>query len=253
MNVRIVIVNPMHASNLGSIARLVGNFGLSDVVVVSPRCDVLSSEARALATLHAVGLLEKFRVVSTLRDALEGSGYAIGFSRRTGDMRRPDLGWSELPSSVRREERVDLVFGPEDTGLSQDDLTLCSAICALPTHPSVPSMNLSQAVAVVLSGCVWSELPSEAQKPTVQTRFETERPISAESLLHLVSHWRQTMVEIGLTRDGNPDRLLHYFHRILNRASLSEREGSMLRGYLSQVQIALGIRKTRKESHHADS
>ena len=247
MNLRLVIVNPMHATNIGSIARLAGNFAVDDVVVVNPRCEVLSSEARALATTHAASVLESFKVVPTLRDALEGSGYAIGFSRRTGDMRRPDLGWSDLPSLLSRPERVDLVFGPEDTGLSQDDLTLCSAICSLPTNPKIPSLNLSQAVGIVLAGCLWNSLPEEQQRPTVKTRFEAERPLTAEGLLHLVSHWRQTMVDVGLTRDGNPDRLLHYFHRILNRAELSEREGNMLRGYFSQIQVVLGKRQIRKD------
>ncbi|MFZ9519287.1 MAG: RNA methyltransferase [Silvanigrellaceae bacterium] len=247
MNLRLVIVNPMHATNLGAIARLAGNFGVTDVVVVSPRCDVLSSEARALATTHAGTILESFKVVSSLREALEGAGYAVGFSRRTGDMRRPDMAWSDLPTLPERSERVDLVFGPEDTGLSQDDLTLCSAICTLPTNPKVPSLNLSQAVGIVLAGCLWNALPEGKQIPSVKTRFEAERPITAEGLLHLVSHWRQTMVDVGLTREGNPDRLLHYFHRILNRAELSEREGNMLRGFFSQVQVAIGKRQIRKD------
>lgn len=249
-SIRIVVVSPMHSANIGAIARLAGNFGVDDVVIVAPRCDVFSSEARALATVHAASKLENFSVKNSLREALEGAEFVVGFSRRTGDMRRPDLGWSDLPACVNRSGRTDLVFGPEDTGLLQDDLTLCSAICTLPTHPSVPSLNLSQAVGIVLAGCVWNGLPEDQQKPQVETRFEDEKSISAESLLHLVGHWRQTMVEIGLTRDGNPDRLLHYFHRVLNRAALSEREGNMFRGYLSQVQVALGIRKLRKDSAH---
>lgn len=247
MNLRLVIVNPMHSTNIGSIARLAGNFAVNDVVVVNPRCDVLSSEARALATTHASAVLESFKVLPTLRDALEGAGFAVGFSRRTGDMRRPDLGWSELSSLPSRTERVDLVFGPEDTGLSQDDLTLCSAICSLPTNPKVSSLNLSQAVGIVLAGCLWNSMSEEQQKPIVKTRFESERPITAEGLLHLVSHWRQTMVDVGLTREGNPERLLHYFHRILNRAELTEREGNMMRGYFSQIQVALGKRQIRKD------
>lgn len=246
MNLRLVLVRPMHASNIGAVARLAGNFGVDDIAVVSPRCDIFSSEARALATVHATQILEKFTVADSLREALVGSQFAVGFSRRIGDMRRPDLGWSDLSTCLRREGRVDFIFGPEDTGLNQDELSLCSAICTLPTQPSVPSLNLSQAVAVVLAGSLWQTLPNDTQKPVVQIRLESERPLSAEGLLHLVEHWRQTMIDIGLTRDGNPDRLLHYFHRVLVRTSLSEREGNMFRGYLSQIQIALEKRRARK-------
>jgi TrmH family RNA methyltransferase len=246
MSVRLIIVSPMHASNIGSIARLAGNFGVSDVVVVSPRCDVFSSEAFALATVHARSVLEAFQIKSSLAEAIEGAQYVIGFSRRVGDLRRPDLGWSDLPSSVNHQGRVDLVFGPEDTGLLHQDLTLCSAVCTLPTQPGVPSMNLSQSVAVVLAGALWNQLSKDDEKPVIKTRFEAEKPLSAEGLRHLVAHWRQSMVDIGLTNDGNPDRLLHYFHRILNRSGLSEREANMLRGFLSQIQMAVGTRQLKK-------
>jgi len=245
---RIVLVAPMHASNVGAVARLCGNFGVNDVHVVAPRCDVLSDEARMLATHHARGILEGFKVCATLREALGEADTIIGFSRRMGDMRRPDLGWSELPE-LRAQSGVNcLVFGPEDTGLSHDDLSLCTHLCTLPTHPGMPSMNLSQAVGVVLAGALWQGGSSLPEKPTVATRLESEKPIAAQSLLSLIDHWKQVMVEVELNRDGNPDRLLHYFHRILNRAQITEREGSMLRGFFSQIQIQLGTRKTKKES-----
>ncbi len=245
---RIVLVAPMHASNVGSVARVCGNFGVNDVRIVAPRCDVLCEDARMLATHHARGILEGFSVCASLREAVGEAERIVGFSRRMGDMRRPDLGWSDLPELRTQPGLTSLVFGPEDTGLSHDDLSLCTHLCTLPTHPTIPSMNLSQAVAVVLAGVVWqggSEIP---EKPAVSTRFESERPISAQSLLSLVDHWKQVMVDVELTRDGNPERLLHYFHRILNRAQITEREGSMLRGFFSQIQIQLGTRKTKKES-----
>jgi tRNA/rRNA methyltransferase len=244
---RLILVSPLHASNVGAVARLCGNFGIHEVVLVGPRCDPFSEDAKTLATQHAQPILERFSVVDQLRDAIRGSAAVIGFSRRLGDQRRPDVSWGELPSFLSTDGRLDLVFGPEDTGLSQSDLTLCSHLCALPTHPSVPSLNLSQAVAVVLSGLLWPDAQGVEQKPLVKTRFEDERPIASESLLSLVEHWKSVMIDVDLTKDGNPDRLLHYYHRILLRAGLSEREGNMLRGFLSQIQITLGTRKLKRE------
>lgn len=246
-HVRVVVVSPMHASNVGAIARLCGNFAVTDVFVVAPRCDVESNEAKMLATHHATDLLASFKVVTKLKEAITGAGSVVGFSRRVGDLRRPDLSWSDLPHCAESTEQLCLVFGPEDTGLSHDDLTLCTHVCALPTHPRVPSMNLSQAVAVVLAGVFWQARAAD-ETPVVKTRFEDEKPIAPQSLLSLIEHWRAVMVDVGLTKDGNPDRLLHYYHRLLNRAQISEREGSMLRGFLSQIQITLGTRKTKKES-----
>lgn len=234
--IRIVIVSPMHAGNVGSIARVCGNFNIRDVFVVAPRCDIRSDEARTFATYHAQEILQGFTECSTLAEALKGAQCVVGLSRRLGDLRRPDLAWSGLPEVVGRPGLTCLVFGAEDTGLSQADLTLCTHICALPTHPSVPSMNLSQAVTAVLAGSVWQTPDVKEHRPVVTTRFETERPVSAEGMHSLVEHWREVMVAVGLTRDGNPDRLLHYYHRVLNRSALTEREANMLHGFLSQIE-----------------
>ncbi|MEY2986837.1 MAG: hypothetical protein RJB13_358 [Pseudomonadota bacterium] len=234
--IRIVIVSPMHAGNVGSIARVCGNFNIEDICVVSPRCDIRSDEAKTFATYHAQDRLLSFKECATLADALKGAQCVVGLSRRIGDLRRPDITWSDLPDVVQQPGLTCLVFGSEDTGLSQADLTLCTHICALPTHTSVPSMNLSQAVTAVLAGSVWQTPEIKGHKPTVTTRFESEHPVSADGMHSLVEHWRQVMVAVGLTRDGNPDRLLHYYHRVLNRSGLTEREANMLHGFLSQIE-----------------
>jgi len=247
---RIVLVSPLHASNVGAIARLCGNFSVNDVFIVAPRCDILSDDARKLATHHTQPILENFKVCQTLREALLGVECVVGFSRRLGDMRRPDVAWPHLPALMSESETACLVFGPEDTGLSQDDLTLCSHLCSLPTHAQMPSMNLSQAVAVVLAGALWQGNMASLEKPAIKTRHYSEKPISSHGMLSLVEHWREVMVDVELNRDGNPDRLLHYYHRVLNRAQISDREANMLRGFLSQVQIKLGTRKTKKELDH---
>jgi tRNA C32,U32 (ribose-2'-O)-methylase TrmJ len=114
----------------------------------------------------------------------------------------------------------------------------------------MPSMNLSQAVAVVLAGTLWQGNMAALEKPIIKTRHDAEKPISSHGMLSLVEHWREVMVDVELNRDGNPDRLLHYYHRVLNRAQISDREANMLRGFLSQVQIKLGTRKTKKELDH---
>lgn len=237
--IRIVLVSPMHSGNVGSVARICGNFNITDVCVVSARCDLKSEEAQAFATYHAQGILSSFVEYATLAEAVQGAQNVIGFSRRIGDLRRPDLKWGELPEMIQASRMTCFVFGSEDTGLSQSELTLCTHLCTLPTHASVPSMNLSQAVTAVLAGSVWQTPAAKEYFPEVKTRFETERPVNAAAMHSLIEHWRQVMIAVGLTRDGNPDRLLHYYHRILNRSDLTEREANMLHGFLSQVEKKL--------------
>ncbi|MEY2987106.1 MAG: hypothetical protein RJB13_627 [Pseudomonadota bacterium] len=237
--IRVVLVSPMHAGNVGSVARICGNFGITDVCVVAPRCDLKSEDAQIFATYHAHGILNGFVECATLAEAVQGAQCVVGFSRRIGDLRRPDLKWAELPEVIQTEGLTCFVFGSEDTGLAQSDLTLCTHLCTLPTNASVPSMNLSQAVTAVLAGSVWQTPTVKEYFPAVKSRLEAERPVNATAMHSLIEHWRQVMVAVGLTRDGNPDRLLHYYHRVLNRADLTEREANMFHGFLSQVEKKL--------------
>jgi tRNA/rRNA methyltransferase len=136
------------------------NFGVRHGILVAPRCDINSLEARQYATGSSAVTLATMTTVSTLREALVGATTVVAVTRRTGKMRQPSMTFMDVPRRLT-EGRVCLVFGPEESGLTDDDVAHCSDILTLDVSQQMPSLNLSHAVAVTLSG-VFSHLADAA-------------------------------------------------------------------------------------------
>ncbi|MBW4470102.1 MAG: RNA methyltransferase [Stenomitos rutilans HA7619-LM2] len=147
--IRIVLVEPAGALNVGAIARVMKNMGLQHLVLVKPKCDPVGEEARLMA-VHAADVLEAAIVVSTLPEALQGCQRAIATTARPRvstvlEPPRTALPW--LLEAVS-QERSAIIFGPEDRGLSNEELNYAQRFVAIPSSPAYASLNLAQAVAI---------------------------------------------------------------------------------------------------------
>lgn len=147
---RVVLLRPVRAENVGAIARAMKNFGVTDWVAVNPPA-LDRARAREVAT-HAGELVDALRIVDTLDGAIGDCVWVVGTSpRMRAGVRR--LGPREVgrQCAERVEDgRVAVVFGDESSGLRNDEIERMHAISALPTDPSQPSVNLAQAVLLYL-------------------------------------------------------------------------------------------------------
>ena len=146
-NIRIVLVEPAGPLNVGSVARVMKNMGLHQLVLVNPHCDHLGEEARLMA-VRAADILETAKVVESLPAALVGCVRAIA---TTGDDSR------SLPTKLEDPARAlpwlleapsALVFGPEDCGLTNAQLNRAQRLIRIPSSDAYSSLNLAQAVAI---------------------------------------------------------------------------------------------------------
>ena len=149
---RIVLVNPKHDGNVGAVVRSMGNFGFKDLCLVSP-CDI-TEEAYKRAK-HAGDILRKAEVVESLDQAIEGFDLIVGTSGivTAGEKHyvRIPLTPSEFAERMKDyDERVAMLFGPEDTGLLQEDLMRCDILVNIPSSDEYPILNLSHAAAIVM-------------------------------------------------------------------------------------------------------
>jgi TrmH family RNA methyltransferase len=149
---RIVLVEPKVEGNVGSVARVMKNFGQTELVVVKgpPFGDVADSRA-----LHAKDVLDAARRVETLEQALEGADYVVGTTARVPDpgntYLRVPIEPREFPPKMRDVSgRVAILFGREDFGLFNTELEHCDLLLTIPTSELYRSLNLAQAVGVVL-------------------------------------------------------------------------------------------------------
>lgn len=228
--VRIVLVRPAGAANVGAVARAMKNMGLRHLVLVQPRFRN-PFWARAMA-VHAGDVLERMQVVERLDDAIGDCGLVVGTTCRQGLYRTPTGTARELASrlvAAAQAQRVAVVFGPEDHGLSNDDVKLCQQLLTIPAAPEYPSLNLAQAVMVV---CY--ELFLAAQAGVVA--YPKLRRAPARQVEFMFEKLQAALLQIGYLHPQNPDHIMFAFRRVLGRAGLEERDVKILLGLARQIQ-----------------
>ena len=157
----IVLVRPQLAVNIGMCARAMANFGLDDLRLVNPREGWPRVGARRktayAAAASAAHLLDRAKVYASLKEAVGDLNYVYATTaRERGQLKRiftPAEAMPETASASRAGERRGVVFGPERTGLDNDDVALADAVITFPVNPGYASLNLAQ--AVLLCGYEW--------------------------------------------------------------------------------------------------
>jgi len=232
--VKIVLVEPAGALNVGSVARVMKNMGLEQLVLVKPRCDYLAEEGRKMA-VHGVEILEKAVVVETLAEALSGCVKAIATTARSRSLPTElETPRTALPWLLTENLDSALIFGREDRGLSNEELNYAQRFVCIPTSGEYPSLNLASAVAV----CAY-ELAISHEQPEAATR-EISPPSAPLATLDALNgyyeHLEAVLLKIGYLYPHTAKARMEKLRRLYNRASLTEQEVAMLRGILGQVE-----------------
>ncbi len=229
LSFRIVLVEPLYSGNVGSVARIMKNFGFHELVLLNP-CE-LDAQAHIMA-VHADEIIEKARIEFSMKDALEGSNITVGMTGLPGttDNRHLRMPFYE-PCKLREKLSensgiISLVFGREDAGLRIEELKMCDIIVNIPTDPVYPSMNLSHAVAVIL----YELRDSKGGDRHLADHFDVEL---------LYEHIDEVLDDIEY-KEHKEDKTKLMLRRILGRAELTAREVQTLRGILRRVQWKLG-------------
>ena len=227
-NVAVILVGTKHPGNIGAAARAMHNMGLRDLRLVAPRCRI-DDEARRRARGGA-GVLEAARTFRSLRTALRGVHLAVGTTARTGGNRREvsqprTLAPRILETAAR--QRAALVFGPEDTGLIDDDLLLCQALARIPTEAGARSLNVAAAVMVFAYEL---RLASLEREPATVSALAGH-----ESVECMYGQLEEALLGIGFLHVQNARHMMFAFRRLFGRAGLTETDVGILRGVARQI------------------
>ncbi|MEL6929247.1 MAG: RNA methyltransferase [Cyanobacteria bacterium J06600_6] len=246
-NIRVVLVEPAGALNVGSIARIMKNMGLTKLVLVNPKCDLASDEARQMA-VHAVDLLENAEITDSLPVALRGCQQAIATTVRNRSvpivLEPPS---AVLPALLTPNLQSALIFGAEERGLSNDELKYAQRFICIESNPDYPSLNLAQAVAVcvyqlyqgwleISSGSNGDRVTPAAVSTSVPETIPKNAPI--EVLEGYYQDLEAMLLEIGYLYPHTAPVKMEKFRRLYNRANLQAEEVAMLRGILRQIRWA---------------
>jgi tRNA/rRNA methyltransferase len=230
-NCRVVLVRPQFAANLGATARIMRNMGLTDLVLLAPHADPADRQARQLST-HGETILEKARSVSELGEAVADCRLVAATSARTGKLMRGPFGPPEeiVPqlAEVGLSRPVALVFGPESSGLTNEEVVRCHFLIHIPTDPGYPALNLAQAVAI----CLY-ELRRAWLKQPQTTAASEPAPFGAQE--QMFEHLRTALEEIHFLYGPKANALMHGLRHVIGRARPTEMEVGLLHGLARQI------------------
>lgn len=227
-SIEIVLVGTLKSGNVGSVARAMKNMGLAHLKLADVQCE-LDEQARWMAT-HAGDVLDNVRMYPGLREAVADAQYVIGTTardRRSRTLLMPVQAAEKILGLVPAN-RVAIVFGREDSGLSNDELELCDDVLSIPTAPEMLSLNIAQAVMVVAY-----ELFCRAETPA-SVKSEG-RLASSEEQQDMYDHVRTLLLDIGFLNPQNPEIVLGKLKRLLTRAGLTVQDVTLLRGIVRQL------------------
>ncbi len=223
-----MLCRPEGALNAGAVCRAMKSMGFRELYLVSPaRFD--DDEVFKMA-IHARELYENAVVTGSLEEALSGTVLSAGITRRRGVKRK----WfSVLPEELAEKSAslksgiTALVFGNEQSGLSDEELNCCNIACHIPTSPDFPSLNLSHAVQIVTSAFYRTSLGEHSG---------AYNPISREELNHLVQVIHDSLDAMNYFKAADRFHTDRYFRDMLARSALSLREARHMEKVFRKLQ-----------------
>jgi tRNA/rRNA methyltransferase len=227
-NISIVLHKPRHPENIGAAARSMCNMGLSKLVVVNPENYILKKVFK-LATHVAADIVENVEFHEDLKEALSVYNYVVGTTARLGGERQVVNSPSKLAEKlipISRKNRIAIIFGPEDKGLSNQDIRLCHILVNIPTA-EFSSLNLAQAVMIICFEIFTvGRKENEEFAPRLANRHELDG---------MYDQLKDILVTISYINHENPDYWMNKLRYFFTRMQLRAREVSIIRGICRQI------------------
>ncbi|WP_110598974.1 RNA methyltransferase [Salinicola lusitanus] len=242
--IRIVLIGTSHPGNIGGAARAMRNMGLDDLALVAPRCDPKDREAYSRAS-GANALVDAARVHDQLEAAVADCTLVVGASARSRHLPWPMVSpralAENLPQALAPDgARLALVFGREDTGLTNAELQRCHQHVHIPTNPDFSSLNLAAAVQVLAYECrqAWLTASDSAADDDAAQPFGVawdNPPASHADMERFFAHLERTLTTLAFHDPDNPRQLMARLRRLFLRAHLDSMEMNILRGILGTM------------------
>jgi TrmH family RNA methyltransferase len=224
---RIVLVEPQEAGNIGAAARVMKNFAFDELYIVGNHPDLFP-----VAGWWASGaddLLQRVQFRDTLYDAVADAQLTVATTSMRGRTTPVDYTPATLSAAFATlEGTLALVFGREDSGLTRDELVLCQQAASVPTNDTFPTMNLAQSVGVFCYAL-----------SSIERKVEERQAANAALVERMHERLESLLLEVGFLHANNPARIYDEVRALFGRARLDERETTILLGIIRQIEWAL--------------
>ncbi len=230
----VILDRPQLAENIGAVARVMANFGLSELRLVAPRDGWPQERAWASAS-GADWPLEGARVFAAVTDAISDLQLVLATTARPRELvlpvSTPRQAAAELHDAAGQGIATGLLFGAERAGLETADIALCQGVVTIPIDPKFRSLNLAQAVAI--AAYEWRTHSLDAPPPT----FQNQPPPAPEAELHgLFEHLERELEAAGFFHPPEKKAaMVRNLRAALGRARFTMQEARTLRGVVTAL------------------
>lgn len=230
-----VLVRSQMGENIGGAARAMWNFGLDRMRLVSPRDGWPNQKAIAMAS-SAARLLDEAQLYETTADAVGDCTFVFATTARTRDLTKqvvtPERAMQMAQEKIAAGEKVAVLFGPERSGLENDDISRANAIISVPVNPEYASLNLAQ--CVLLTAYEWQRVSKDTVQDTVElAKSEWASGVEMEKL---AEHYEGRLDEAGFFfPTTKADSMKTNLRNLWSRMPLTRADVQMLHGVLRQM------------------
>ena len=234
-SVKIVLVGTTHPGNIGAAARAMKNMGIKSLSLVRPK--EFPSDVAIYRSKAAKDILEHAQVFNTLEEAISDCELVIGTSARGRKVPWPILNPKEAAEEVSRSSshhKIAIIFGREDRGLTNEELGLCNLHVNIPTDPDYSSLNLAQAVQILVYEIRQAILGEQEDKDY----WDVELANNDQTEL-LINHMDELMQQVEFYDVDNPRKLLLRVRRFFKRSRIDVMETNIFRGLFATIQKKL--------------
>jgi len=227
----VVFVEPESPGNIGFLARIMKNFGLTNLVLINP-CK-MENESYYKA-MHAREVVSNSETYYSLKEFLKSKEIdsAIGTTGNAGgsyNVARIAVSPEQLADTINYNGNMALIFGREGNGLSNEEISLCDVIVSIPTHDYYPILNITHAAAIIF----YEMFKREKSYPV--DRIESASAAEKDSLINCMD---EIILKLGYPRHKSKNASL-VFRRIIGRAFISEREAHTLKGTFRRIKVRI--------------
>ena len=228
----IILVRPQMGENIGATARAMLNFSLQDLRLVAPR-DGWPNAAAVSNSSGALDVMAEPQVFEDLPRALADCHYVYATTARSRDMVKPVMDVSAAMEDARKRQadgqKIAFVFGPERTGLENDDLAHCHGLIHVPTNPDFSSLNLAQCALLI----VYEWAMSEALEPSDIVEY---LPAEQGEIDNFFNRLEEELESAGFFRDeGLKPTMQRNIRNMFLRAELTDQEIRTFHGIVSAL------------------
>jgi len=226
--ISIILIEPENSGNLGSVARVMANFGVKNLVLINPRCKI-NEQSRRFAK-NAQKILDKAKVNGF--NILGRYDYLVGTTAKLGNdynIPRSPMTPMQLAQKIKaiKKKKVAIILGRESDGLRNNEVKLCDFMVTIPTSRNYKAMNISHSLGVILYEIFKEQNTKETLKPYA--------PMGAKDKEQVLKLLKQAMKQMDFSTDKKRQTQLKVWKRMITKSFMTKREAFALMGFLKKI------------------